>query len=102
MKVMTRYIAGFVVLGLTAVLPFAAQAAEDPPADAAATVSADAKAVGAAVKRDAKAVAKAAKDGAHQVAGAAKEVAHSVAAASKEGAQKVAAEIGRASCRERV
>ena len=97
---MTKFFAGPGVLGfasvsLSAVLAvapaFAAWAADDPPADASATVSADTKAVGAAVKRDARAVAKAAKDAAHQVAGAAKEVAHEVAAASKEGAKKVAA-----------
>src|SRR5450631_1643279 len=66
-------------------------AADDPPANVSATVSADAKSFGEAVKRDAKIVAKAAKDGAHQVAVGAKEVAHEVAGATKHGAEQVSA-----------
>ena len=89
MKIMTRHFSAFAVLGLAAAI-FSAQAADDPPGDAATTVSTDAKAVVTAVKRDAKAVAKAAKAGAQQVAVAAKEVAHEVTVASKEGAKKVA------------
>jgi hypothetical protein len=81
---------GLAALGL-AMVPVHAAHADDPPADVAATVSADAKAVGTAVKRDAKVVAEAAKEGAKQVAVAAKEVAHEVAVTTKQGAEQVAA-----------
>jgi len=76
---MTRYFRGFVALGLALAPTLVLRAADDPPADVAATVSADAKVV-----------AKAAKEGAQQVAVAAKEVAHEVAVASKQGAREVA------------
>jgi hypothetical protein len=89
--IMTRYIAAWLLLGLTAALPFAARAADDPPADTAATVSADAKVVGAAVKHSAKAVAKSAKEGAQKAADAAKGVAHDVSTAAKHTAREVAA-----------
>jgi hypothetical protein len=82
---------GVVAFGLSAAPVFDAHAADDPPADVATTVKADAKAVGTAVKRDAKVVADAAKEGAQQVAAAAKEVAHHVAVATKQGAHEVAA-----------
>ena len=88
---MTRYRSGLIVLGLAAAPLLAAQLADDPPADASATVSADAKAIGTAVKRDAKAVAQAAKHGAQHVAAAAKGAAHQVAVKTKNGAQQVAA-----------
>jgi hypothetical protein len=82
---------GFIILSLTAAPVLAGRAADDPPADVAAKVSSDAKAVGTAVKRDARVIAEAAKEGAQQVAVAATEVAHEVAVASKEGAKEVAA-----------
>ncbi len=88
---MIRTIAEYTLLGLMLAPAFAVCAADDPPADAASTVAADAKAVGTAVKRDAKAVANAAKESAQQVAEAAKGVAHGVATAGKQGAQEVAA-----------
>jgi hypothetical protein len=81
----------FVALGLCLAFMTGAHAADDPPADAAATVTADAKAVGTAAKRDAKVVAHAARDGAQQVAVAAKGVAHDVAVATQQAAQEVAA-----------
>ena len=87
-RVMAR---GFVAFGLSLAFMTGAHAADDPPADAAATVKADAKAVGTAVKRDAKVVADAAKEGAQQVAVAAKQVAHDVAVATRQGAQEAAA-----------
>jgi hypothetical protein len=87
-RVMAR---GFVALGLCLAFMTGAHAADDPPADATATVKADAKAVGTAVKRDAKVVADAAKEGAQQVAVAAKGVAHDVAVATQQAAQEVAA-----------
>jgi hypothetical protein len=90
-KAMTRYRSGLFVLGLAAAPLLAAQPTDDPPTNASATVSADAKAIGTAVKRDAKAVAQAAKHGAQHVAAAAKETAHQVAVKTKKGAQQVAA-----------
>jgi hypothetical protein len=65
-------------------------AADDPPSDAGAKVSAGAKNVAEAVKRDAKVVAQKAKEGAKQVAASSKEIAHHVAASSKQGAHNVA------------
>ena len=94
---MSRHIFGWVApsLGFALGLGFASgsivRGADDPPADAAAKVTADAKAVGTAVKHDAKVVAEAAKEGAQEVAVAAKEAAHDVAVATKQGAQEVAA-----------
>ncbi len=88
---MTRYIAAYLLLGVTVIVPFAAGAADDPPANTAATVSADAKVVATAVKHSAKAVAKSAKEGAQHAADAAKGVAHDVSEAAKQSAQKVAA-----------
>jgi hypothetical protein len=86
-----RDLFGWAALGLGLASMNIVHGADDPPADAAAKVTADAKAVGTAVKHDAKVVAEAAKEGAQQVAVAAKEVAHDVAVASKQGAQEVAA-----------
>jgi hypothetical protein len=68
-----------------------ARAADDPPSDVGAKVSADAKAAAAAVKHGAHVVATKAKEGAKQVAESSKEIAHHVAAASKQGAHNVAA-----------
>jgi len=95
---MARYLRVFIALGVVAfgggpaLIP-AAHAADDPPADVTATVTADAKAVGAAVKRDAKVVADAAKEAAQQVAVAAKGVAKEVAAAAKQSAKKAKAAV---------
>ncbi|HXC10386.1 MAG TPA: hypothetical protein VNV61_15740 [Steroidobacteraceae bacterium] len=74
-----------------AACPVVAQAADDPPSDVGAKVSAGAKSVAEAVKRDAKVVAQKAKEGAKQVAASSKEIAHHVAASSKQGAHEVAA-----------
>ncbi len=82
---------GIASFGLCAVPVACAHAADDPPANAAATVKTDAKAIGTAVKRDAKIVADAAKEGAQKAAAAAKDVAHHVAVATKQGAHEVAA-----------
>jgi phage terminase large subunit-like protein len=89
-KMKTRYVFG-VMLSLASAPVSIVHAADDPPADATATVSADAKTVGAAIQRDAKVVAHAAKEGAQKVAVAAKGVADTVAVATKHGAQEVAA-----------
>jgi hypothetical protein len=81
----------WLVLSLTLAPMCVVQAADDQPADAAAAVSADAKAVGAAFKHGAKVVAAAAKEDAQHVSVAAKEAAHQVAVTAKEGARQVAA-----------
>ena len=82
---------GLILLSLALAPMSVMQAADDRPADAAAAVSADAKAVGAAFKHGAKVVAQTAKEDAHHVSVAAKETAHQVAVTAKEGARQVAA-----------
>ena len=78
------------VAACLAACPIVAQAADDPPSDVGAKVSADAKAAAAAVKHGAHVVATKAKEGAKQVAASSKDLAHHVAAASKQGAHEVA------------
>jgi hypothetical protein len=89
----SRHLFGWAALGLIFASVNTVHGADDPPADAAAKVTADAKAVGTAVKHDAKVVAEAAKEGAQQVAVAAKEVAHDVAVAAKQSAEKAKAAV---------
>src|SRR5271170_508209 len=92
---LTRYMRGFAATLFVAVYlaayPTLAQAADDPPSDVGAKVSAVAKNVAEAAKRDAKVVAQKAKEGAKQVAASSKEIAHHVAASSKQAAHNVAA-----------
>ena len=54
MTTLSKYLGPCTLVGLAAAFMMAAQATDDPPADVAATVAADAKAVGTTVKRDAK------------------------------------------------
>jgi hypothetical protein len=88
--IMTRSLPVF-LLALALAPLSVVRASDDQPADAAAAVSADAKAVGAAFRHGAKAVAEAAKVDAHHISEAAKEAAHTVAVSAKEGARQVAA-----------